>query len=186
MQPLPTSTSTTTTTTTTTAPTTTPPPTTTTAPVTTTAPSGPAGAPMRLRIPTIGVDASIDGVGLAGDGQMEIPPAEDVGWYELGPRPGAAGSSVLAAHVDYGGRRGAFFDLAKVPVGAPLEVTTSNGSQRFVVVTRKQIAKADIDLAEYFTADGPARLTLITCGGSFNRRIGHYQDNLVITAEPAP
>ncbi|CAN5505877.1 hypothetical protein BH10ACT1_BH10ACT1_11650 [soil metagenome] len=150
---------------------------------TSTAPTG--IEPTRLRVPSLGIDAPIVPVGLAPDRQMEIPPATDVGWYRLGPRPGDAGSAVLAAHVDYGGRRGAFFDLAGIPVGGEVLVDGPDGTRRFVVTIREQVAKAEVHLERYFTAEGPERLTLITCGGAFSRSAGHYQDNLIITATPA-
>lgn len=167
---------TTTSTTTTTAPS-------TTAAPTTTVPTGPVD-PTRIRIDAIGLDAPVVPVALQADGQMEVPPAAEVGWYRLGPQPGAGGSAVLAAHVDFGGERGAFFDLRSVPVGAELVIDGAGGPRRFLVTGREQIAKADIRLEEYFTAEGPARLALITCGGAFDRGIGHYQDNIVVTAVP--
>lgn len=140
--------------------------------------------PTRLRIESLGVDASVVRVGLEPDGQMEIPNATEVGWYELGPRPGEGGSAVLAAHVDSGGQRGAFFDLASLQVGAEVVVEGDGASRRFRVTAREQIAKADVQLERYFTAEGPRRLTLITCGGVFDRSDRHYQDNIIITAEP--
>ena len=138
--------------------------------------------PNRLRIPALGVDANVVPVGLAANSDMEIPGATDVGWYELGPRPGAPGSAVLAAHIDYAGQRGAFFDLGSIPVGAEIIVDGEGGEQTFVVEEREQVAKADVDLSRYFTNDGPTRITLITCGGAFDKSIRHYQDNLIITA----
>ena len=155
-----------------------------TPPPTTAAPIARA-VPTRLRIPGIGVDAAVVPVGLAPNRQMEVPAAADVGWYRLGPSPGDNGSAVLAAHIDYGGEEGAFFDLTSIPVGADVFVDSATGTQRFTVTTREQTAKADVRLERYFTADGPARLTLITCGGAFSRSARHYQDNLIITATPA-
>lgn len=142
--------------------------------------------PTRLRIPDIGVDAAVVPVGLEPDLQMEVPPSTDVGWYELGPRPGEDGSAVLAAHVDFAGRPGAFFDLADIAVGAEVLVDSPAGTQRFTVTTREQVPKAEVELERYFTAEGPVRLTLITCGGAFSRSTRHYDDNVVITAVPAP
>lgn len=158
----------------------------------TTSPADPPGVqppggqvPVRLRIPSIEVDAAVVPVGLQPDRQMEVPPTTDVGWYELGPRPGDGGSAVLAAHVDFGGRPGAFFDLAAIAVGAEVLVDGPAGAQRFTVTGREQVAKADVELERYFTAEGPARLTLITCGGAFSRSTRHYDDNVIITAVPA-
>lgn len=156
--------------------------------VTTTVPPPPPQitTPTRLRVPSIGIDAPVVPVALRPDGQMEVPAATDVGWYRLGPAPGAGGSAVLAAHVDQGGQRGAFFDLRSVPVGAEVVVEGDGGARSFTVTAREQVAKDAVQLDRYFTAAGPSRLTLITCGGVFDRSIGHYQDNIILTAEPTP
>jgi hypothetical protein len=92
---------------------------------------------------------------------------------------------VLAAHVDYGGQRGAFFDLRSVPVGAEVFVDGDGTTRRFVVSLREQLPKDAVALERYFTAEGPERLTLITCGGAFDRGAGHYVDNIILTADLA-
>jgi sortase (surface protein transpeptidase) len=168
-------------TTTTSMPTTTPAPT----PTTTVPAPLPLTDPTRVRVPSIGLDAPVVPVGLRSDGQMEVPAASDVGWYRLGPAPGDTGSAVLAAHVDYGGQRGAFFDLRSVPVGAEVFVDGDGTTRRFVVSLREQLPKDAVALERYFTAEGPERLTLITCGGAFDRGAGHYVDNIILTADLA-
>jgi sortase (surface protein transpeptidase) len=168
-------------TTTTSMPTTTPAPT----PTTTVPAPLPMTDPTRVRVPSIGLDAPVVPVGLRSDGQMEVPAASDVGWYRLGPAPGDTGSAVLAAHVDYGGQRGAFFDLRSVPVGAEVFVDGDGTTRRFVVSLREQLPKDAVALERYFTAEGPERLTLITCGGAFDRGAGHYVDNIILTADLA-
>ena len=161
-------------------------PTWTTAPSATTTPTPPL--PARLRIPSIGVDAPVVPVGLEPDGSMGIPGAAEVGWFQPGVRPGfPEGSAVLAAHVDYGGRRGAFFDLRRLPEGAEVFVAGPDGRElRFVVDERVQVDKQDLPVAELFRTRGPATLTLITCGGSFDRSARHYADNIVVRADPRP
>lgn len=144
----------------------------------------PPSIPGRLSIPALGVDAPVVPVGLEADGSMELPPAEDVGWYEPGVRPGSPeGSAVLAAHVDFGGKRGAFFDLRSLQTGAEVVVTSPDGgSQRFLVTDRAQYDKDTVPLDELFRSTGRPTLTLITCGGAFDRRVGHYEDNIVVRA----
>ena len=39
---------------------------------------------------------------------------------------------------------------------------------------------------DLFAVDGPARLTIITCGGVYERDNGGYQANVIITAVPVP
>lgn len=143
--------------------------------------------PARLRIPSIGVDAPVVPVGLEADGSMEIPGATEVGWYEPGVRPGSTqGSAVLAAHVDYGGQPGAFFDLRSLPEGAEVFVVGPDGHElRFVVDGRLQVDKEELPVEELFRSAGPPTLTLITCGGSFDRSARHYDDNIVVRAAPA-
>jgi sortase (surface protein transpeptidase) len=158
----------------------------TTPPTPSTAPPPPVvAAPTRLRVPSLSLDAAVVPVGLDAEGLMEIPPATDVGWYRLGPSPGAPGSSVLAAHVDYGGQRGAFFDLASLEVGAEVVVEGDGTSATFIVTGREQVAKDEVDLSRYFTNQGDPRLTLITCGGAFDQGVRHYEDNIIITTVPA-
>jgi len=47
-----------------------------------------------------------------------------------------------------------------------------------------QFPKDTAPLAELFARSGQPRLTLITCGGSFDAAGGSYRDNVVITAVP--
>jgi sortase (surface protein transpeptidase) len=145
----------------------------------------PRVVPTRLQIPAIGLDAAVVPVGLDPDGAMAIPPPADAGWYELGPSPGESGSAVLAAHIDFNGQPGAFFNLRSLPVGAEVVVLGEDGIGRtFTVTTREQVPKDQVDLGRYFTASGPPRLSLITCGGAFDGGAGHYQDNIIVTATP--
>lgn len=62
-------------------------------------------SPVGLRITRISVDAHVEPHGVDPEtGQMDVPNnVTEVGWYEFGPKPGQAGSAVLAAHVDLAG-----------------------------------------------------------------------------------
>ncbi|MET7971151.1 class F sortase [Micromonospora sp. NPDC005305] len=170
---------------------------------TTTAPEGPsvpvnagslpaAGAvvpPVRLRIPPIGVTATVDPVGInPRTGEFEVPPSVDqVGWYRHGPGLEAGtGSVVIAGHVDSAEQgKGAFFRLRELDRGDLLTATGSDRRERrFRVVAREEYAKTRIPLDRYFARDGSPRLTLITCGGPFDAKTRHYRDNIVVTAVP--
>lgn len=147
----------------------------------------PPSDPQRLAIPALAVDAAVVPVGLEADGSMEIPGVSETGWFETGPRPGAPfGSVVIAAHVDYGGAPGVFFDLRTLEVGSEVTVTDEAGQPlTYVVTERFQVGKADLPSDELFRTSGAPMLTLITCGGAFDRGEGHYQDNIVVRAVPA-
>ncbi|MFF5235267.1 class F sortase [Dactylosporangium sp. NPDC000521] len=145
--------------------------------------------PARLRIGKLGVDATVNPVGVdERTGDFAVPPSVDVvGWYKYGPGLEAnAGSIVIAGHVDsaqQGG--GAFFRLRDLGPGDRIDVTGGDGTvHRFGVVAREIYPKTAIPLQRYFARDGATRLTLITCGGPFDGATRHYRDNVVITAQP--
>lgn len=156
-------------------------------PTTTAFTAPPSSDPQRLAIPALAVDAPVVPVGLEPDGSMEIPGVSETGWFEPGPRPGAPfGSVVIAAHVDYGGAPGVFFDLRTLEVGSEVTVTDEAGEPlTYVVTERFQVDKSDLPIDELFRTSGAPTLTLITCGGAFDRGEGHYQDNIVVRATPA-
>lgn len=147
----------------------------------------PPGVPVGLSIPEIGVLAPVVPVGLEADGSMEVPGASEAGWYLHGPRPGAPdGTAVIAAHVDFGGERGVFYALRELQVGSEVLVADDTGAtRRHVVVERYQVDKDELPIEQIFVAKGPPGLTLITCGGAFDRGASSYEDNIVVRTEPA-
>ncbi|MCK9922028.1 class F sortase [Frankia sp. AgPm24] len=120
-------------------------------------------------------------------GALDVPrdPAI-VGWWAGGAAPGSAtGTVVLAGHVDYDGRPGALFSLAELPTSSVVTVTSADGTtHRYQVVTRRHVAKTSLADTGVFRTDGPPRLALITCGGSFNRTTHSYRDNVIVLALP--
>ena len=52
----------------------------------------------------------------------------------------------------------------------------------YKVVSRESIVKKRMPLEELFAIDGPPRLTLISCGGYYDKDNGGYQENIVVTA----
>ena len=151
------------------------------------APADRGPIPVSIDLPTLGVsDAPVTDVGVEDNGDMEIPGASEVGWYRFGPSPGETGSAVLAAHIAYNGVDGVFRDLTEMRRGDRFAVNLSDGSSReFVVFGLRQWSKLDIPLEDLFARDGTPRLVLITCGGTFNRALDSYDDNVVVIAIPA-
>ena len=144
--------------------------------------------PVGLRIDTLGVDAPIDEYGVnQSTGQMAVPDnVTDVGWYRFGPSPGESGSAVLAAHVDLAGSGpGVFFDLDELEEGDQIVVVHDDGTEApFRVVARTTYEKEELPLDVIFSREGPPVLTLVTCGGGFNRNISRYDSNVVVYAVP--
>jgi LPXTG-site transpeptidase (sortase) family protein len=117
-------------------------------------------------------------------GELDLPAeAKVVAWYRYGPTPGAAGSAVLAGHVDWHGVPGIFFRLRDLHTGDAVAVTMSDGSvQSWTVTDVRLVAKPELPVAEVFSRTGPPTLTLVTCGGSFDSHTHHYRSNVVVTA----
>lgn len=144
--------------------------------------------PIEIRIPSIGVASEVTVVGLAPDGTLEVPqPGPDydkAAWYEGSPTPGETGPSVIEGHVD-SARNGpsVFYELGEVAKGDTIEITRADASVvTFVVYGVKAFPKDGFPtLAVYGNTDGP-ELRLITCGGDFDSRRGHYVDNTVVFA----
>ena len=142
--------------------------------------------PVRLTIDDIGVDeAPVAGVGVLPDGRFEVPDARVVGWYRFGPGPLDAGTSVLAAHLNYDGVNGVFRRLADVDVGAEVVVALADGdAARYRVTEVRLIDKNLLPPDEIWKRQGPRRLVLITCGGRYDASRRSYDDNVVVFADP--
>jgi hypothetical protein len=149
-------------------------------------PAADAPVPVELVLPD-GTTSAVVPVGVAADGQMEVPErVAEVGWYRYGPAPGVPGSSVLAGHVDDREQGpGAFARLDELATEQTVLVRRAGApEQRWRVVDVRSVDKGDLDLPALFGRDGPARLTLVTCGGVFDRGSRQYEDNVVVTAVP--
>ncbi len=148
----------------------------------------PVTAPVSLRLPSLGVVAPLDAVGLEPDGAMEIPhDIRRVGWYELGVMPGEpTGTAVLSGHVDSREQgRGAMWGLKDMAVGDEVTIEhEEGGTTTWRVEARTSYLKEQLPIDDIFTRFGDPRLVLITCGGDFDRSARRYSRNIVVYAVP--
>jgi hypothetical protein len=138
------------------------------------------GAPRRLQIRALGVNAQVHPVDVGADGALGVPDdPQVVGWWRGGAMPGQPrGTVLLDGHVDSArAGTGALFQLAHLGPGRRVVVTTTAGTITYVVAARAVYAKRALP-QQVFDQRGPGRLVLITCGGPFNRRTHHYDDNV--------
>ncbi|WP_431677998.1 class F sortase [Kitasatospora sp. KL5] len=145
----------------------------------------PFSVPTRLRIPAIGVDAPVTGVGLDPAGGLEVPPATDrnlAGWYRLGAAPGSAGNALLVGHVDTDRGRAVFWALGSLHRGNTLDVQRADGATaRFEVDAVEVHPKNGFPDDRVYGATARPELRVITCGGGYTRATG-YQGNVVVYA----
>jgi LPXTG-site transpeptidase (sortase) family protein len=142
--------------------------------------------PVRLQIAAIGVDTTLLDLGLRSDGTMEVPPGGfPAGWYTGGPTPGELGPAVIAGHVDMSGP-GVFYRLHQMKPGDTIIVTRKDGTKPVFRVTRISLfPKDEFPTKLVYGNINKSVLRLITCGGTFNSRSGHYEDNIVAFADLA-
>ena len=108
------------------------------------------------------------------------PPPTSAGTASA-PRPAQEGSAVLAAHVDYDGRRGRVLRAAPARARCPArrDLRRRRGAGLRGGRDGRRLPKGDLAASGVFDRTGPPRLALITCGGSFDADARSYRDNVV-------
>jgi len=146
----------------------------------------PAGAvPVRVRIPSIGVDSGLEDLGLGAAGELDAPEEwMSAGWYEDGVVPGGVGPAIIAGHVDSSTGPAVFIDLPELTAGDEVLVTLSTGDVHTFRVTGSETApKANFPTSDVYGSTPTPTLRLITCDGRFDSSTGHYEDNLIVFAD---
>ncbi len=128
--------------------------------------------PTRLIIPAIGINASIEPVGMLSNGDMATPtqnPWENVGWYKTGPQPGERGSAVIDGHLDRpGGYPAVFWYLRDLHIGDAVLVMNADGKTLHFHVMRIELYTPQAaPLQDIFGNRGGTYLNLITCAGDW-------------------
>lgn len=147
------------------------------------------GLPVRLKIPAIALDASLDYVSLTVNGELGVPtvPA-NAAWFDQGPRPGEKGNSVIDGHFGWVNNTPAVFDnLNKVHQGDNLYVQDDhNVTTAFVVTNVQTLGQNQSAKTVFVSNDDKAHLNLITCGGAWNQTQQSYSERLVVFADKIP
>lgn len=145
----------------------------------------PASRPVRVRIPSVRVDAPVAEVGLDADGWIEAPPPyepELAGWFTGAVTPGERGTAVVVGHVDTPEGRGVFYDLGALAKGRRVEVVRADGRTAvFTVYGIEVVPKDGFPADRVYGSTGRPELRLITCGGPYERD-GGYAGNVVVSA----
>lgn len=142
------------------------------------------GAPARIRIPALHVDAPV--LPVHAPGSTLVPPADpmELGWWADGAEPGSRHGAVLVAgHTVHNGD-GALDPLGTLHAGAPVVVRTANGERlRYRARSVRTYSKGSIarQAQRLFDQRGPERLVLVTCTDWDGTR---YLSNTVVVAVP--
>jgi sortase A len=127
-----------------------------------------------IRIPKIGVEkAVVEGVGVS---DLTKGP----GHYPDTPLPGQPGNAGIAGHrTTYGAP---FYELDRLDLGDQIEVTTLQGTYRFVVDRTSVVSPEQLEVLDPTTE---SRLTLTTCNPRFSSR-QRLVVSAVLVGNPAP
>jgi hypothetical protein len=141
-------------------------------------------APLWIRIPKIAVSAPVDPLGLNRDGTLQVPADFGrAGYYTGRPTPGATGPAIIVAHLDSTSGPAVFARLRDLEPGDEVTVTRADRSSVIFVIDRlESYPKNAFPTSAVYDPTPGATLRLITCGGSFDRKAGHYRDNLIVFA----
>jgi len=145
------------------------------------------------------VQASVSANPLNADGSLFVPPdARTVSWASQDVAPGTGyGTIILVSHINSGGVRGAFSDLADYEPGQMITLTLADGRKmKYAVaappieVNKDKLGPRRQELFDQTHSYGAAgrpksgRLLLLSCGGRFDNRTGHYESNIFVYALP--
>jgi sortase A len=142
----------------------------------------PIAAPVRLQIPSIGLDALIEAVGQTASGQMGVPEdVDNVAWYEPGTTPGQQGNAVISGHLDDPKGPTVFWNLRKLKVNDQVIVVDAAGIKHtFAVIGKESYSDDSAPLDQIFGFDLERDLNLITCDGVWNNKAHQYTQRLVV------
>lgn len=144
-------------------------------------------APVTARLPS-GTRVPVRAVSTKTDGELAVPDnVRWAGWWRGGSRLGDPfGSMLVAAHIDSTSQGlGPYAELLRVRGGQRVLVSSKHLQQQFTIRSLSLVPQGPLaDDREIFAADGPQRLTLVTCAPPYDRSRGGYQNLAVVTAEP--
>jgi hypothetical protein len=162
----------------------------------------------RFQIPRFNVDAPITYRAVGTDGIMPNPEGpDDVAYYDFSAWPGKGGrpgdgNPIFAGHVDSGHQycdhgtvpppcTAVLWDLNNLAVGDEIHVIVDGTLYKYSVTSNEPVNAVSGPWDQIVSSTSDPTLTIITCGGDFNRATGEYDKRQVVKAsfigqEPAP
>ena len=142
--------------------------------------------PHVLKMPSIGVDSCIQKVSTDQNGDIAAPSNVHLaGWYVKSVTPGEKGISLIDGHVSGRYSEAIFKRLKDLSPGTQVSVQRGDGQVvYFEVVDVTSYPAEKVMDALFNPLEGvDSQLTLITCGGKFDRQSQTYADRVVVRAK---
>ncbi len=122
------------------------------------------------------------------DSTIEVPAVgphyDEAGWYRYSPTPGELGPSIIVGHVD-SAKSGpsVFYRLGELRAKDTVSITRADGSTAiFAVSVVRRYPKDSFPTQLVYGNTADSALRLLTCGGPFDQKTGHFRDNIVAFA----
>ena len=139
--------------------------------------------PIKLKIPAIKVNSTIESIGLTLDGAVDSPLGpSNAGWYKLGPKPGEIGNAIIDGHSGWKDGIPAVFDnLYKIQIGDRIYIENGKGVTITFIV--RKIMKYDPNITAtdvFISSDKKSHLNLITCTGVWDSVLKSHSSRLIV------
>lgn len=163
-----------------------PTPSTTTSRATPAVPAVPVSNPVKVAIPSVNEGSTLLRLGTTAQGELQVPTqaqAHQAAWFNGSPKPGQDGPAVILGHVINAEGPAVFYKLGDVQVGEVVKVTDADGRVlTFTVYRVASYPKTHFPTKDVYGNTAGPELRVITCGGVFNSKTGHYLNNTVLYA----
>jgi LPXTG-site transpeptidase (sortase) family protein len=142
--------------------------------------------PVKIAIPSVNIESSIERVGVDAAGKMQAPSsAKIVSWYQFGALPGEKGNLVLSGHKDSALGPGVFYTLESIKSGNPITLTDAkNNVFQYKAITTQIVDSEKLPVKEIFSDQKKDKnLYLITCAGRWNLFSKTYDKRALVFAQ---
>lgn len=138
--------------------------------------------PNQVWIPSVGIKAPVEPVGLLDNGQMDVPKSSNIaGIFVNGVMPGEQGNALMAGHLDSYTGPAIFHPLKRVKPGDPIVISNEEGKFLvFSVVSVESYLTSEAPLDKIFGDTNREQLNLITCAGKYDRNKREHNKRLVV------
>jgi len=135
----------------------------------------------------------LDGIMPNPNGPDDVVVYDFSAWDGLGGAPGGGGNTIFSGHVDSGLKacnngtvpppcQAVLWDLNRLQVGDEIQVHLNGTVFRYQVTSNQPVPAATGPWQEIVSSTAEESLTIITCGGDFNRETREYNNRQVVTA----
>jgi LPXTG-site transpeptidase (sortase) family protein len=140
--------------------------------------------PNKISIPSIGLESQIDPVGLTADNLVDVPQS-NVGWYNMGAKPGETGTAALDGHFkDFKFGPGVFYRLSELQVGSDIYIKDISNKEFHYKVVKNDLVNTDrFPTNQVYGHSSKPLLNLVTCAGNYDHAKKDFDKRTIVYSE---